>query len=116
MAGTKGATSPHKAFYYYRMDQLQAVRSGKWKLYLPFKIKRRNQKKAVYNAPLKLYNLKADIAEKNNVADQHPDVVKRLLTLAEKARQDLGDVDREGTGQRPAGLVVTPKPLLFSSK
>jgi arylsulfatase A-like enzyme len=116
MAGKKNATSPHKAFYYYKIDQLQAVRSGKWKLHLPFKIKKRNQQKAASNAPLKLYDLEADIAEKNNVADQHPDVVKRLLALAEKARRDLGDVDREGTGQRPAGLVVTPKPLLFSSK
>jgi hypothetical protein len=91
------------------------VRSGKWKLYLPYKIKRRNQKKTTPNAPLKLYDLEADIAEKNNIADEHPDVVKRLLAMAEKARQDLGDVDRKGTGQRPAGWVVTPKPLLFSS-
>ncbi len=115
MSGKKDAASPHKAFYYYKIDQLQAVRSGKWKLHLPFKINRRNQKKDAPNAPLKLYDLEADIAEKNNVADLYPDVVKRLLALAEQARLDLGDVDHEGTGQRPAGFVVTPKPLLFSS-
>jgi hypothetical protein len=91
------------------------VRSGKWKLHLPFKIKKRNQEKEAPKAPIKLYDLEADIAEKNNVADQHSDVVKRLLALAEKARQDLGDVVREGAGQRPAGWVVTPKPLLLSS-
>ncbi|GAG04763.1 unnamed protein product, partial [marine sediment metagenome] len=111
MTGKRGAKSPHKAFYYYRMDQLQAVRCGKWKLHLPFEIKKRNQKKVAPNAPLKLYDLEADIAETSNLADQHPDVVKRLLALAEKARQDLGDVNRKGTGQRPAGLVVTPTPL-----
>ena len=115
MVGEKGATSPHEAFYYYKIDQLQAVRSGKWKLHLPFKIKKRNPEKDTSNAPLKLFDLDADIAEKNNVADQHPDIVNRLLALAEKARQDLGDVDREGTGQRPAGWAVTPKPLLLSS-
>jgi hypothetical protein len=27
--------SPHEAFYYYYGPQLQAVRSGKWKLFLP---------------------------------------------------------------------------------
>jgi arylsulfatase A-like enzyme len=115
MAGKKGVTSPHKAFYYYKIDQLQAVRSGKWKLHLPYKIKRRNQEKDSTNAPLKLYDLETDIAEKNNVADQHPDVVRHLIALAEKAQEDLGDVNRKGTGQRPAGWVVTPKPLLFSS-
>jgi hypothetical protein len=79
-------------------------------------MKKRNWGKGIPDTPLNLYNLQADIAETNNVADQHPDVVKRLFALAEKARQDLGDVNREGTGQRPAGLVVTPKPLSFSSK
>ena len=111
MAGKRGAKSPHEAFYYYKIDQLQAVRSGKWKLHLPFEIKKRNQGKDAPNAPLKLYDLEADIAETSNLADRHPDVVKRLLALAEKARQDLGDVNHKGTGQRPAGLVVTPTPL-----
>lgn len=113
MTGKKEAKSPHQAFYYYRMDQLQAVRSGKWKLHLPYKIKKRNQEKPASYAPLKLYDLEADIGEKTNVAADHPDVVKRLLDLAEKARDDLGDTAREGKGQRPAGLVVIPKPLLF---
>jgi len=116
MTGKRGAKSPHEGFYYYKIDQLQAVRSGKWKLHLPFKIKKCNQEKAASNAPLKLYDLEADIGETNNIADRHPDVVKRLLALAEKARYDLGDVNRKGTGQRPAGWVVTPKPLLFSEK
>jgi len=110
MAGKKGAKSPHEAFYYYRMDQLQAVRSGRWKLHLPYKPKRRNQPKDTTNAPLKLYDLEADIGETNNIAADHPDVVRRLLGLAEQARQDLGDVDRKGN-QRPAGWVVTPMPL-----
>ncbi len=79
-------------------------------------MKKRNWGKGIPDTPLNLYNLQDDIAETNNVADQHPDVVKRLFALAEKARRDLGDVNRKGTGQRPAGLVVTPKPLLFSSK
>jgi len=114
MAGRKGAKSPHEAFYYYQMDQLQAVRSGRWKLHLPMKMKKRNWGKGIPNTPLQLYDLKADIGETNNVAAEHPDVVKRLLTLAERAREDLGDVNRKGKGQRPAGWVKSPKPLLFS--
>lgn len=115
MAGKKNAKSPHRAFYYYQIDQLQAVRSGPWKLHLPLKTKRRNWGKPIPNSPLQLYNLDADIVEKNNVADKNPDVVKRLLALAEKARDDLGDLNRKGRNQRPAGWVENPKPLLLAS-
>jgi len=92
------------------------VRSGKWKLHLPLKIKKRNWGKPIPDSPLQLYDLGADIGEKNNVADKNPDVVRRLLALAEKARDDLGDVNRKGKNQRPAGWVERRKPLLLSSK
>lgn len=35
MSGQRGAKSPHEAFYYYGGEELQAVRSGKWKLHFP---------------------------------------------------------------------------------
>jgi arylsulfatase len=63
-----------------------------------------------------LYDLENDVAEKNNVAEQHPNVVKLLLALAEKARRDLGDGERDGADLRPAGWVVSPKPLTLASK
>jgi len=115
MAGIKDLKTPHEAFYYYQIDQLQAVRSGKWKLHLKLEAKKRNWGKPIPNSPLQLYNLDADIAEKNNVADENPDVVNRLLALAEKARDDLGDLGREGKNQRPAGWVENPKPLLMKN-
>jgi hypothetical protein len=43
-------------------------------------------------------------------------VVERLLALAEKAREDLGDTDRPGKNQRPAGFVENPKPLVMASR
>jgi arylsulfatase len=54
---------------------------------------------------LALYNLKDDIGETRNVAGKHPDVVRRLEALAERARQELGDslIHRTGSGVRPAG-------------
>jgi len=113
LAGKKGAKSPHEAFYYYQMDQLQAVRSGKWKLHLPLKIKKRNWGSPIGVSPLKLYDLENDIGEKKNVVAEHPDVVQRLTAFAENARQDLGDVDRKGRHQRPAGWATTPKPLVL---
>jgi len=98
------------------MDQLQAVRSGPWKLFVPMEAKKRNWGKPEGKTPLKLFNLVQDIHEDNNVAEANPEVVARLLTLAEKARQELGDVDRPGKGQRPAGWVDQPSPRLLESK
>ena len=49
---------------------------------------------------LALYNLEADIGEQRNVAALHPDIVKRLTALADKARAELGDYDRIGSGVR----------------
>ena len=116
LAGQPGAKSPHEAFYYYLMEQLQAVRSGKWKLYLPLEAKRVNLRRTGQRSPAMLYDLEADLAETANVADQHPDVVQRLLQLAEKARADLGDVDRPGKNQRPAGWVEDPQPQVLAPR
>lgn len=112
----KEGWTPREAFYYYQMDQLQAVRSGQWKLHLPLKLKKRNWAEPEPDSPLRLYDLEADIGEQKNVANRHPDVVERLTALAEKARADLGDVDRPGKNQRPAGFVLHPWPRLMSSK
>ena len=112
MFGAKDAKTPHEAFYYYQMDQLQAVRSGKWKLYPPLKLRKLPWGKPIGETGLELFDLKADIGEKNNVADKHPNVVKHILALVEKARADLGDMERPGANQRPAGMVVTPKPMI----
>ena len=38
--GEQNAKTPHEAFYYYQQDQLQAVRSGPWKLFLPVETNR----------------------------------------------------------------------------
>ena len=43
-----------------------------------------------------LVNLDKDLEETTNVASDHPDVVRRLLMLAEQMRDDLGDYDRVG--------------------
>jgi hypothetical protein len=104
---------PRDAFFYYQMDQLQAVRSGDWKLFLAMDSKKRNWGKPEGSTVLKLFNLAKDIHEDNNVASGNPGVVKRLIAFAEEAREDLGDVDRPGKGQRKAGWVDKPSPRLL---
>ena len=112
LSGQAQARSPHEAFYYYQMDQLQAVRSGPWKLFVAMDAKKRNWGKPEPAQPLKLFNLATDIHEDTNLATAKPEVVKRLLALAEKARQDLGDTGRPGAGQRKAGWVEKAAPRL----
>lgn len=112
--GKAGARTPHEAFYYYYQSQLQAVRSGPWKLFVPLKSFARHPhlKKGGKVEPL-LFNVASDISSTKNVAAANPKVVKRLMALAEKARADLGDADRKGKGQRKLGTVKNPKPQVM---
>ncbi|GAB4152437.1 MAG: sulfatase [Planctomycetaceae bacterium] len=109
----KNAKTPYEAYYYYFRGQLQAVRSGDWKLFVAQRNVRRKKGKKVLPRKFEptLYNLKSDIGESNNIAKDHPDVVKRLLALAEKAREDLGDGNRPGANTRKPGHVENAKPL-----
>lgn len=104
---------PRDAFFYYQMDQLQAVRAGDWKLFVPMDSKKRNWGKPEGKTELQLYNLAKDIGESKNVAADNPKIVKQLLALANDARADLGDVNRPGKGQRKAGWVDKPSPRLL---
>jgi len=113
MSAQPGARSPHEAFYYYYLEQLQAVRSGKWKLYLALEAKWHSFRGDAKPSPAMLFDLQADPGETTNVAHLHADVVKRLEALAEKAREDLGDVGRPGKNQRPAAWVDEAKPQVM---
>jgi hypothetical protein len=61
---------------------------------------------------LALYDVRSDLSETREVSSEHPEVVRRLTALAESARKELGDIDQPGVGQRAAGYVAEPKPLL----
>ncbi len=96
LAGQPGAKSPHDVFYYYRGLNLQAVRSGPWKLHL---------------AKEELYNLETDIGETTNVASSNPAAVERLRKLAAQTKDDLG-LDGIGPGCRPLGKVSDAQPII----
>ncbi|HBJ84294.1 MAG TPA: arylsulfatase, partial [Verrucomicrobiales bacterium] len=111
---TGGTKSPwdDDGFFFYRMEQLQAVRAGDWKLYLPLEGRFANLQRKREPVKLALYDVRHDVGEEREVSAQHPEIVTRLTALAEKARADLGDVDRPGSGQREAGFIEKPMPLL----
>jgi arylsulfatase A len=111
--GTPGARSPwdESGFCYYRLEQLQAIRSGPWKLYLPLAEKYVTLARQAAPSKLELFDVRNDPRETREVSAQNAAVVDRLLALAEQARAELGDMGRPGRGQRPAGRVESAKPL-----
>ena len=111
--------SPHKELYfYYRQNELHAVRSGNWKLYFPRSYRTLNGKpggkdgmpvKYDYNyvKSIELYNLKEDPSEMKNVYMENIEKAKELEKMGENARQELGDAltFRVGDGVRKIGLI-----------
>lgn len=68
----KTQTAQHESVYFeiYEPYFQQAVRWGDWKGY-----------RLGTKAPLELYNLKVDPAEQRNIADAHPEVVRRIEAI-----------------------------------
>jgi len=96
--------------------QLEAIRSGEWKLVLPrlageltpwyeqdhhhiggkaFETRGYEEVKEY-----ELYNLEKDIGEQHDIADKHPDIVDKLKQSEQKALIDLGTYNRIGKGVR----------------
>ncbi|MBN2452139.1 MAG: sulfatase [Lentisphaeria bacterium] len=110
LSGRPGSCSPYDevGFFYYFVHQLQAVRSGPWKLYLPLEQKLVSLNGRTAPAEARLFDVRHDPGETTDMTASHPGVVSRLHALAEAARADLGDLGRQGSGQRPAGWMEDP--------
>ena len=70
----------HKYLYweFHSYGNAQAIRMGDWKA---IRLKVKNDP----DAPIRLFNLKQDIGETKNIAEKHPDVVKRIALLFKEA-------------------------------
>jgi arylsulfatase A len=90
--------SPRDAMFFYRDDQLYAVRSG------PFKAHFFTQpgygpgsdRRTAHDPPL-LYHLEQDPSEQFNVAEQHADVVAEIRRLTDAHRKTLTPVENQLT-------------------
>lgn len=115
----KSNKSPHDAyFFYYKSNELHGVRYNGWKLYFPHTYRSLNGREGGKDGypvnydmneidEIELYDLKNDISESKNVADQHPKIVLEIKSLADEMRKKLGDklLNIKGTENRPAGSV-----------
>ena len=91
----KSAKSPREQVFYWRSEQLYAVRVGPWKAHFVtegcYGI---GPKRTVHEAP-ELYHLGQDPSEKYNVAQLHPEVVARLQSIAQTHRESIPKVENQ---------------------
>jgi len=69
---------PYLYWEFHEQGKKQAVRMGDWKAV------RLNVAKDP-NGPIELYNLKDDLGEERNVADQHPEIVQQMAEIMKTA-------------------------------
>jgi arylsulfatase A-like enzyme len=119
------ARSPHDHLLcFYAPRSLHAVRTPRWKLHLPHPYRTlagkpggRDGQPVPYEVAeigLSLFDLQADLGETTDLSAKHPEVVKELLTIADRARSELGDqlTRTPGTAVRPAGKMNPGDPRL----
>ena len=87
-------------FFYYRGNDLESMRMGKWKLQFPHNARdgRTNQGKDGHTGKygreqvqLGLYDLEVDRGERTDVKGKNPEVLSKMQALADQKRVELGD-------------------------
>jgi len=112
--GEPGAKNPHESYAFYWGNELQAVRSGDWKLVFPHTFRSfvgppgadgKPNGYAQRKTELALYNLRDDISEQTDLKDKHPEIVAKLQKMADVYREEIGDSlqKKAGAGKRPPG-------------
>jgi uncharacterized sulfatase len=102
----KQDTTPHEAFYFYHLDELEAIRVTRWKyirnihhyvwpapIDKPATLLGRFSKGRLGRWPL-LYDLELDPGESYNLIDTHREVGQKLLTKMKKWEEDLRENPR----------------------
>ena len=117
LTDAKAVASPRKYFlYYYRQNDLDAIRNDRFKLVFPHAGRTYegflpgndgqpgpvNERRAF---ELALYDMRRDPGERYDVKDLYPEVVAELMKIADEARKDLGDdlTGEKGNGRRAIG-------------
>jgi arylsulfatase A-like enzyme len=76
----QGGSAPKRDYYYWELHEAQSLQAASW-----------GDWKAVRNGPqakVEIYDLKADSAERNNLAAAHPELVEKALAIFKDAHVD----------------------------
>ena len=115
----KTTGAPHENFFfYYRTNELHAVRHKNWKLYVPHTYRSLNGRKGTndgFPVPYEmnkietaaLFDLESDPSEKNDVAQENAVLVAKISKIADSVRAVLGDrlTGVKGNEVRPVGRI-----------
>ena len=118
LTGQNKETPHDNFFFYYRTNELHAVRHKDWKLYVPHTYRSLNGRQGSndgfpvsydineINAP-ELYNLILDPSENINIAGTHPELAAKISKIADSIRLILGDrlTGVKGSEVRPVGRI-----------
>ncbi len=91
--------SPRNVMFFYRGVQLMAVRMGPWKAHFMTE-PGYNGKRRKHSPPL-LFHLEHDPSEKYNIADKHPDVINKIMKVAETHASTLKPVENQLEKRKP---------------
>lgn len=77
LTGNEEAQARHDYLYweFYEQGSAQAVRTNSWKAV----------RQPMLTGPIELYDLSVDLGETNNVADEHPDIVREMERIMDEA-------------------------------
>ncbi|MEO0734879.1 MAG: sulfatase, partial [Bacteroidota bacterium] len=115
-----------ETFYYYDLENLNAIRHGDWKYVFPHDFLTTTGMKPGedgFPGPVRpvqfqggLFNLRQDPGERDNLAKHFPEKVAELQALADGMRRRLGDKKRGVVGQEIRPPALLPAPNVSSSK
>jgi arylsulfatase A-like enzyme len=118
MTGKEGVNPRETFLYYYRRNNLEAVRYGNWKLVFPhpgrtyagFEPGNDGMPGRVienFEHEGGLYDLRRDPGEQYNMMEFYPEIVEQINKIADEAREDLGDdlTGNPGKNRREPGRI-----------
>lgn len=101
LLGTEGAASRDEYLYYTSQGEIEGIRQGQWKLLAKVKRPNRNNPSAEPETTIHLFDLDADVGEKNDVSLENPKLVAQLTKRMHELDAEITAQAREAWFKKP---------------